>query len=278
MNPLAPPETLDAAAVLRDSGTNFAAAFLLLDAERRRDLETLYAFCRRADDIADEEGPTEGARRTALAAWRSGFRHPDFTGLPADLRDLIRRRQLPPALFLELLDGVEGDLAPRVRMQTRDDLNLYCHRVAGTVGLLCLTVFGAQPERAAAYAETLGRALQCTNILRDTASDLQRDRLYHPLDALAAAGLDDESFRTDSAARQKYLEGFASEAEELFDEAARLLPPGDASVLRPARVMAGIYRALLGEMRVGGLRVMEKRYRLSTAAKLRAAAAALAGQ
>jgi len=263
MNPPGPPAHLDAAAIVRASRSSFVPAFRLLPADRRRDLEIFYAFCRLADDLADDGDTPAAARYAALEAWRAGFRHPALHGLPGNLRELITRRGLDRALFLELLDGTATDLAPTVRMATRADLDLYCHRVAGTVGRLCLPIFGADPQRAADYAETLGRALQYTNILRDTASDRQRGRIYYPLDELAAAGIAD--FPTGA---ETYLASFAAQTEQLFDTAAAQAPAEDVRALRPARIMASIYRALLRKMRRDGWRVTKKRCRLSGPEKI----------
>jgi phytoene synthase len=263
MNRLLPPAHLEAAVIVRTSKSSFVPAFRLLAADGRKDLETLYAFCRAADDIADAEGYEATDRYAALEAWRAAFRDPGSQGLPDNLRDLIVRRDLDRGLFLELLDGTATDLAAPVRMATRADLDLYCHRVAGTVGRLCLPIFGANPERATAYAERLGRALQYTNILRDTASDLARGRIYYPLDELSASRV--ASFPHDA---QDYLGSFAKRTDALFDEAAALAPSEDALALRPARVMASIYRSLLRKMRRDGLRVTEKRYGLSKPEKL----------
>lgn len=270
MNPLRPPAHLDAAAIVRASRSSFVPAFRLLPKERRQDLETLYAFCRLVDDLADRGTSAPGLRYEALEAWRHGFRETNFRGLPRNLVSLIRRRGLDRNLFLELLDGTATDLAPQVRLATRADFDLYCHRVAGTVGQLCLPIFGADPARAAPYAEALGRALQSTNILRDTASDLERNRIYYPLDELAAAGITDFP-----AGVETYLASFAAQTEELFDAAAAQAPPENARALRPARIMASIYRSLLRKMQKDGLRVMEKRYRLSKPQKLWAITRAL---
>lgn len=271
MNPLIPPAHLDAGRILRASKSSFLPAFRLLSPERRKDLELFYALCRDLDDIADAGNYPPAQRYEGLEAWRAGFGRRDFRGLPANVADLVRRRSLDRGLFLELLDGVATDLAPGVRMPARSDLDLYCHRVAGTVGRLCLPIFGADPERAAHYAETLGRALQCTNILRDTGPDLRRGRIYYPLDELAAAGI--EEFPRGAEA---YLENFARRTERLFEEAAALAPAQDGRALRPARIMASVYRALLRKMQKDGLRVMEKRYRLSKMEKLWAITRALA--
>lgn len=275
MNAIFPPARLDTAAILGASRSSFIPAFRVLPADRRGDLCTLYAFCRRADDLADTGQYDAGDRRAALEAWRAGFRDAETRGLPENLRDLMVRRKLGRALFLELLEGVETDLAGPVRMANRAELDLYCHRVAGTVGQLCLPIFGADPKRAFDYAETLGRALQYTNILRDTGSDLRRGRLYYPQDELSAAGVDAGHFP--SGARE-YLQAFARGTEEIFLEAERLIPKEDRKALLPARAMASIYRSLLGKMRKDGVRVAQQRYRLSAAEKLWATCRALLAQ
>lgn len=268
MNPLAPPRRFDSDRILRASGSSFAAAFRLLPADRRRDLATLYAFCRTADDIADLGDYDTAARRNALQAWREAFHDPGLHGVPDDLRSVMHRRALPADLFIEMLDGIAADLEQPVRMATRRDLDAYCHRVAGVVGLLCLPIFGADAGRSAEFAETLGRALQYTNILRDTASDLKRDRLYYPADELAAAGLDAGNFAHETEARQAYLQTFAAQTEVLFAQAASLEPPPDRQALRPARVMAMVYTKLLRTMQSDGLRVLERRYRLTRLEKV----------
>lgn len=273
MNKLLPPSHLDGCAVLGSARSSFRPAFWLLPRDRRRDLATLYAFCRTVDDLADAGDYPQTMRREALDAWREAFRRDH--GLPSDLRDLLARRKLPKTLFFEILDGVGTDLEEPVRMRTRADLELYCHRVAGAVGLLCLPIFGADATRGAAYAEALGSALQRTNILRDTCSDLARGRLYYPLDELAEAGLDADRFFRPCAERRKYLEGFAASTGAEFARAARAEPPEDRRALRPARVMAAVYAALLAKIRQRG--IPPERVKLTRAEKARAVAAALLG-
>ena len=275
MNPLLPPSRLDADAIVRGSKSSFLPAFRLLRADRRRDLVTFYAFCKTVDDIADAGEHPYGLRLESLEAWCSAFRDPQMRGLPTDLAELIRRRDMPRSLFLELLDGTATDLKENVRMATRADLDLYCHRVAGTVGRLCLPIFGANAGRCADYAESLGRALQYTNILRDTATDARRGRIYYPLDELAAAGISENTFPSGAGA---YLTRFAAQAEFVFALAAAKLPAEDRAALTPARIMASIYRRLLRKMRNDGLRVADKRYRLGTADKLLAVAGTLIGR
>ena len=80
------------------------------------------------------------------------------------------------------------DLEP-TRFATFCDLRAYCYKVASTVGLICIEIFGYRNPGTRRYAEELGLALQLTNILRDVPSDLARGRLYLPLDELAAHGV-----------------------------------------------------------------------------------------
>lgn len=269
MNPT-PPIHLDAEKILRASRSNFAPAFRLLPPEKRSDLAVLYAFCRLIDDIADDDKRDVHERREALDAWGAGLRNAELRGLPDNFRELVQRRALNPGHCLDLIEGARSDLDATVRMSTRENLDLYCHRVAGSVGLLCLPIFGANVERCSDYAETLGRALQYTNILRDTNSDLQRGRIYYPLNEMDEVHLTPENFSTNHKSRQAYLERFADSAEELFKKAARLSPAADHQALRPARIMASAYSLLLRKMRRNGLRVMSRNYRLSPLEKLRA--------
>jgi phytoene synthase len=266
MNPLSPAAFLHAGTILGRSRSSFAPAIRLLPREQRQDLATLYAVCRTLDDIADLEHLSPPSRQDAWLAWRDAFTEPAHPQLPPVVRELIQRRGLDCGLFVELLDGVATDLNPPVTMTNRADLDLYCHQVAGTVGRLCLPVFGAANEQSVAYAETLGRALQYTNILRDTAADFARQRLYYPLDELSAAGLDPQN--PDRAGWTVYLRRFAAQTGQLYRDAARRVPAQDRRALRPAQLMATLYHALwLKIIRHNG-DVFTRRYRLGAWEKI----------
>ncbi len=140
--------------------------------------------------------PAEGRLReeayAELQAWRDwllGNRSQPAPREPlgAEIADLITRYRLPIPLFLDFLDGVEGDLMPR---QVRDwgELQRYCYAVAGTVGLAMARLLGATSPQALAAAENLGIAMQLTNILRDVGADLVSGRVYLPQDELARFG------------------------------------------------------------------------------------------
>ncbi len=189
--------------VTRAHARSFFAAAFCLDAERRRSAMALYAFCRRLDDLVDEpEGSdrsTVGLRldrmRRVVRALGGGRTSP-VASAPwhphelAALRDTIARHRIPVEPLLTLVDGVEMDLV-KTRYASFAELDLYCHRVAGTVGLMLAPVLGYGDPAALRYADELGRAMQLTNILRDIGEDLARGRLYLPLDELRAAGLEE---------------------------------------------------------------------------------------
>ena len=130
----------------------------------------IYAFCREVDDIADTPGANADKHR-ALAAWRDEIARlyagrPKWPTTRALLRP-VQRFDLPREEFLAVIDGMESDAAPTVRIRTLDDLLDYCRKVAGAVGALSVCAFGVPQHPGPRIAETLGNALQLTNILRD---------------------------------------------------------------------------------------------------------------
>ena len=154
--------------ITRASKSNLAFAFVSLGKARRRDITIFYAFCRLIDDIADstELAAEEKARR--LTVWREALRGPvaQEPPLAPEVRGLINRYAITPAMLEEIIDGVEMDLTIS-RYETFAALREYCYRVASAVGLVSIEIFGYQNPACREYAIELGLALQMTNILRD---------------------------------------------------------------------------------------------------------------
>jgi phytoene synthase len=165
--------------VTRRSGSSFAAAFWILPRERRRALHAIYAFCRLADDIADDPS-LAGDRLALLTRWRAeleaAYRGKSEHPVGIALGDAVHRFQLPEQDFVELLRGVESDLRGEA-MHTWDDLERYCDRVASTVGRLLVRVLGAQGPGAIEYATAMGVGVQLTNVLRDVGEDAASGRI-----------------------------------------------------------------------------------------------------
>jgi phytoene synthase len=242
----------------RDS--NFAQAFLVLSPLKRRAIGAVWDVCRAIDDAVDEHPlATDEDRERArerLAAWRTEI-HACFTSgiwpkTPQGiaLMPYVRMFRFSKRLFEDLIDGVAMDIGPRPRYRTFKELHQYCYRVASTVGLICIDIFGAREADSRDYAVDLGVALQLTNILRDVPKDLERGRLYIPME-------DMERFRCSEAMLQDQwrtppvialLRFQAERARHYYFRAARLLPRRERRRLAAAEIMGATYYALLNEI------------------------------
>ena len=257
---------MNAAKITRASKSNLALAFVALGRERREDITIFYAFCRVIDDIADSTELSVEEKARDLSAWRHWLREatPDEPTIARDLRGLIAKYSLTPAMLEEIIDGVEMDLR-NVRYNSFEELRVYCYRVASAVGLVSIEIFGYRNPACRQYAIQLGLALQMTNIIRDVGKDLDNERIYLPQEDLARFDYSEEDLRL-----RKYNEPFlrlmefeAARAEEFFADATELLPREDRRSMVAAEIMRSVYQALLRRMKADGFRVFEKEYRLN---------------
>jgi phytoene synthase len=246
-------------AVTGQQARNFAYGIRLLPPHKRQAMSALYAFSRRVDDIGDGTLKPQAkqdrleATRELLGRIRQGAVDDDDTDpVAVALCDAARRFPLPLGGLDELIDGVLMDVRGET-YETWDDLKAYCRCVAGAIGRLSLGVFGTQPgargaDRAAEYADTLGLALQLTNILRDIAEDAANGRTYLPADDLAKFGCS-EGFHGTTPPPGSDFAGLVHyevrRARALFAEGYRLLPMLDRRSGACVAAMAGIYRRLL---------------------------------
>jgi len=242
--------------------TNFYYSFLVLPAEKRRAIIAVWDFCRAVDDAVDNaqgEGAVRDSNaRAEIARWRTELDRCFGGGVPETsqgqaLAPVVREFDIARAPFDSLIEGVEMDLGDR-RYATFGELYQYCIRVASAVGLMCLDIFGARDNRARQYATDLGVALQLTNILRDVPEDLQRGRIYIPLEDLNAHGCTEADLRDElrlagggvrSPAVKALLREQGARAREYYKRAAQSLPGTDVKRLVAPEIMAAIYRAIL---------------------------------
>lgn len=173
--------------VARVIARTFYYGSLFLPRSKRRATWAIYAFCRTADDIADEPALFPQPL-TELEGWRQGLLE-SYAGRPhgpvmTAWADMLRTYPVPIEPALDLLRGVEMDIAG-ARYDTFDELRLYCYRVAGTVGLLMAPILGIEDATAASSAVDLGIAMQLTNILRDIGEDARNGRIYLPREDMA---------------------------------------------------------------------------------------------
>lgn len=234
--------------------TNFYYSFLVLPPAKRRAIVGVWDFCRAVDDAVDEADPRDVQVGETLDAWRREVALVFDGGTPSTaqgraLQPLVAAFGLPRQPFLDLVDGVAMDVG-QPRYETFDDLRAYCYRVASTVGLMCLPIFGSRGPAAERYAVELGLALQLTNILRDVAVDLARDRLYLPLEDLRRFECTEDGLRAgvvDDRLRA-LLAHQAARARAHYAEARAALPRADARRLVAPEIMGAIYQALLARI------------------------------
>jgi presqualene diphosphate synthase len=177
---------------VRRARSNFYIAMRLMPAQRREAMFAIYAFARVLDDVAD--GPQSRAEKhQALQTWRAEldaiYRGAPTTSIGNALTGAVRRYDLPRAEFDALIDGMVMDIDADMNAPSLTELDLYCRRVAGSIGLLALHVFGCETQAEQDFAVNLGRALQLTNIARDVAEDGGRGRVYVPREILSAASI-----------------------------------------------------------------------------------------
>lgn len=258
--------------ITRKAKSNLAFALGVLPRRQRRDMVVFYAYCRVIDDLADDDTQPLPERARKLAGWRQGLEQgfDQATALQRELLEMRDRLEIPNRLLLALIEGCELDLH-KTRYQSWEELDDYIWKVACSVGLVCVRIFGCTSPESRAYAEALGRALQLTNILRDVGEDLRdRGRIYLPLQDLRQFRYSEQDLidgNRDSRFLQ-LMEFQARRAGNWYAEAELHLTRADRHALKPARIMAQIYNELLGRMRADGFRVFDSRYRVGKLRKL----------
>lgn len=274
---------------------NFAYGIRLLPHEKRRGLAVIYAFARRIDDIGDGTLPGQQADMPAeqkiadLEAARQAVLNLDgASGASLDdpvllaLADVKRNFPVPMEAFGELIDGCVADVRG-TRYETFEDLHHYCRCVAGSIGRLSLGIFGTGPDHtghdqqeAARLADSLGVALQLTNILRDIREDHENGRVYLPAEDLAKFDIDLDAPSASQFIRLVEFE--AERAREWYAVGWQLLPMLDRRSAACTGAMAGIYRRLLERIAAQPAAVLDSRVSLSTGEKAMVAVRALAGR
>ncbi len=250
--------------IARQRARNFYPAFRFLTRERRSALSAYYAFCSLSDDIADENQSTVEEKRQKLDAWRTSLKQcingdPE-TPLFLALADAISRFNLPPQPFFDLLEGIEMDFTSR-RYQTFDDLIVYCRRVASSVGLVSVRIFGCTEPGADEYADALGIAFQLTNIMRDISEDIQRDRIYLPTEDLERFEYSEDDLKS-AVYDQRFISLMQFQYERAlscFDQAQPDLAGKQRRYLLTAEIMSSVYLRVLDEMKRQKFNVLNHR-------------------
>jgi 15-cis-phytoene synthase len=251
--------------VARTRAKNFYYSFVLLSTQQRKAMCAIYAFMRYCDDLSDEPG----ASKAAVDCWRADLeealegRFTDHPVWPA-FHHTVRRFGIPHDYFRQMIDGIESDLEPR-RLETFEELYLYCYRVASVVGLTIIHIFGFDTRSALPLAEKCGVAFQLTNILRDIQEDAALGRIYLPAEDLRRFGVTDEDLRAGKRSPEflELMRFEAARARAYYNESLPLLELIHPRSRSSLWALISIYSRLLERIVSKNYDVFTSRVRLS---------------
>ena len=251
-------------------GANFSVGFRFLPKVKRRAVHAAYAYCRFADDIADDPGENIPQR---LDEWQREL-DAAYTGTPTHpvtiaLADALQHFAIPKSAFVALLDGCRQDMV-KTRYETFDELLEYCDYVASSISDISLAIFGYRTDAALTYGRKLSTALQLTNITRDIGDDVTRDRIYIPREELRRFGVEEReiSERAENERMRRLIEFQIARAETYFREAEPLLRELAFDARFPTLLMGGVYATVLAKLRKDPLAAVRERLSLSPLQKV----------
>ncbi|HOP50478.1 MAG TPA: phytoene/squalene synthase family protein [Ignavibacteriales bacterium] len=245
--------------------SNFKITFSLLPPEQKEAMHTLYQFCRITDDIVDDEKSSKDDKYSKILIWRSQVEKAIYHNssdyfLLNKFAAIANRFNIPFEPIFDLIDGMIMDLEKN-RYSTFDELLQYCYRVASTVGIMTIQIFGYKNPASKQYAVNLGYALQLTNIIRDVPEDASNNRIYLPINDLSKFNVTENDILLGNynVNMKNLLKYEANIAKEYYKLADSYLDPEDRKLLYIARAMQHIYFALLKKIEKLGYNVFEKR-------------------
>ena len=292
-------------AIAHKHGANFSVGFRFLPKVKRQAVYAAYAYCRVADDIADEEVGSDAVGGWQLAVGSEGeaaatsdtvlSRQPPtasrqlvsrqldawqheldlaYSGTPTHpitiaLADALQHFDIPKSAFVALIDGCRQDTV-KSRYETFEELLQYCDYVASSISDISLSIFGYRSDAAIGYGRKLSTALQLTNIARDVGDDVTRDRIYIPRTDLRQFGVEERELlqRVENDRVKRLLEFQIARAEQYFREAEPLLAELDFDARFPTLLMGGVYATVLSKLRKDPLIAVRKRLSLSPLQKV----------
>jgi phytoene synthase len=267
--------------ITRHEAANFFYGISLLPRSKRWAMSAVYAFTRRVDDIGDgtlgavAKLEALEAERARLAQLSSG--HVDEGDLVlVALADAQTRFELPLDALASLIDGVELDVRG-TSYETFEELVVYCRHVAGSIGRLCLAIFGAGDRATATpLADDLGVAMQLTNILRDVREDGELGRVYLPAEDLRRFEVDDPA-TAPREALARLIRFEAARNREWFERGLALADLLDSRSSSCLLAMTGIYRGILERIERQPTEILVRRVSVPVWEKAWLAARSVAG-
>lgn len=260
-------------------GKTYYLATLLLPEGKRPYVHALYGFARYADEIVDDLASTLSPQEKAdaLRTWSSGVLADLKLGRSSDhigraLVDTVQTFNIPHQHFVDFLHSMEMDLTI-TEYQTFNDLHEYVYGSAAVIGLEMVPILGYSDERAFDAAQKLGIAFQLANFIRDVAEDLDRGRVYLPLQELAEHGVNREVLEKRELtpeiiaalkfqiARVRLLQAEANEGIKYLDKESRPC----------IRAASELYCGIVDEVEAIGYDIFNKRAKTSTARRAKVA-------
>lgn len=256
--------------IIKKHSKTFYAGFSLLPKEEAMSVYAVYAFCRKADDLVDEEANAEGLKhlKEDLKLFEEGKEkdHPVWRAL----RVVFSTYDMDIAPFYEMIEGQEMDLS-FTQPETQEDLEDYSYYVASTVGLMLLPLIAKHPKKLKEDAIALGKAMQITNILRDIGEDLENNRLYLPKNVMEKFG-----YTRDMLERHEISEKFialweyeAQIAEAYYEQSLNLLDNLNKEARNPLYLSLIFYKEILEVVRENSYDCFTKRAIVGKRRKMR---------
>tara|TARA_Y100001954_G_scaffold9859_1_gene9900 strand:- start:263 stop:1099 length:837 start_codon:yes stop_codon:yes gene_type:complete len=238
---------------VKNSGTSFYWGMKLLDKNKKRAMFAIYAFCREVDDIADKEGPKK-LKEKKLQIWKKKINllyqnKSPSTSILRELSFAIDNYNLEKKDLYSVIEGMIMDVREKIQFPSKKKLNKYCYRVAVSVGLLSIKVFGLNSKFSKDYAFSLGMAFQLTNIVRDFSEDLEIERCYLPSEILKKYGIKKEiSVINKNPSLQNVLQEVLKEALRYFKKSDQLSKKLNEKQIIASEIMKFFYKALHKKM------------------------------
>ena len=257
-------------------GKTYYLATLFLPRAKRKYVHALYGFARYADEIVDDLASTLTIeeKSEALTRWSNGVISDLRKGQSNDpigmaLIDTVKKFNIPISYFSDFIHSMKMDLTV-TSYQNYEALSQYVHGSADVIGLQMAPILGYSDERALFAAQKLGSAFQLANFIRDVGEDLDRGRIYLPLDELAQFGVTPEMLYQRVLTPQivEALKFQIARVRQLQQEAEPGIELLDATSRPCIRAASELYCGIVDEVESIGFDIFNKRAKTSTARRL----------
>ncbi|MBL8007717.1 MAG: squalene/phytoene synthase family protein [Ignavibacteria bacterium] len=266
------PENNEEKEITAESKSSFLYSFSFLPKEKNDAINIVYAFCRKTDDIVDDESEPD-VKAARIKEWRNELEKALNEGdsifpLLKKVAAVVRKFNIPVFPFYELINGMEMDLKKH-RYNNFSELADYCFKVASTVGLMSIEIFGYKNEKTREFAINLGIALQLTNIIRDVKADAEAGRIYIPLEDMRHFSYTEKELLNnvynDNFKRLMKFE--CNRARYFYEEANKNLTKEDKGLMFSARIMEMIYFRVLKKIERNNYNIFEGKVGISLLSK-----------